>query len=190
MTKKFVLEIVKGTFFLQDDSPAEDLVSFSCLERKAYNMIMRYLDQTNLGLATRYAAKVVEKTGSGLWIYLADTYMPKNRIHQTHVLAKFLAVKFTTTSQFVSKLRTTTTEMMRVGLNMMDDMMVILILTKLPRELESFVKVISHNLTDDVTPDFVLQRLEQYATLVSSHEISLSALILSGNKNPNHVCTH
>lgn len=185
-----VLDIVNGVFFLREDSPAEDLVSFSRLERKAYNLIMRYLDETNLGLASRYAAKVVEKTGSGLWTYLSDTYMPKNRIHQTHALSKFLAVKFTSTSQFVSEIRSTTTEMMRVGLSTMDDMMVILILTKLPRELESFVRVISHNLTDEVTPDFVLLRLEQDATLVNSHETSSSALISAGNKHPNHVCTH
>lgn len=116
--------------------------------------------------------------------------MPKNHIHRTYVLSKSLAVKFTTTSQFVSDIRSTTKEMMRVGLTAMDDMMVILILTKLPKEFESFVRVILHNLSDEVTPDFVLLQLEQDSTIVKINDSSLNAPISSGNKNPNHVCSH
>lgn len=188
-----VFDIVNGPFFLKPDSPAEDLTNFNRLERKAYNLMIRHLDEVNLGLVTAYAVDDNMKTGSGLWAYLQEKYMSNNIFHQSFVFAKFIGIKFQTQIQFVSDVRISLSELKRVGLNLSDPVLVVMILAKLPKELESLVRVLSHNVHENFDPAFILLRLEQDAqqqSTMAEGSVSGTALVSAGNKNPNHVCTH
>ncbi|KAG0146605.1 hypothetical protein CROQUDRAFT_512052 [Cronartium quercuum f. sp. fusiforme G11] len=154
-----LLAVVDGTFILREDSSAEDLVNFAKLEKKSFNFIVRHLDEVNLAIATQFATRF-EKTGSGLWHHLKAKYMPNNVFHQTFIFSKFLNIKYTTCAEFCKEIRSSLCELDRVGLFLPDQTMVIMILTKLPKELESIVRFISHTMDDSTDIDFVLNRLE------------------------------
>lgn len=113
------------------------------------------------------------RTGSELWSYLEETHMPNNVSHQTSLFSKSLAIKYSTLVQFVKDIRASTTELKIVGLHMINSPMVIMTLSELPKDLESFVRVLSHNMMDETTPAFVLLPLQgdahQQATIVGNN---------------------
>ncbi|MBW0570944.1 hypothetical protein O181_110659 [Austropuccinia psidii MF-1] len=73
---------------------------------------------------------------------------------------KFSQVRFTTTLDCIQEIRTTVSKMRLVGFELEESALSIMVLSKLPSELNSFVQVMSHGFQNKGL-DFLLKKLEQ-----------------------------
>ncbi|MBW0569727.1 hypothetical protein O181_109442 [Austropuccinia psidii MF-1] len=87
-------------------------------------------------------------------------YMSNDISSQSLAFTKFSQVKFTTTLDFIQEIRTTVSKMQLVGFKLEESALSIMVLSKLPSELDSFVQVMSHGFQNKGL-DFIRKKLEQ-----------------------------
>ncbi|MBW0470334.1 hypothetical protein O181_010049 [Austropuccinia psidii MF-1] len=91
---------------------------------------------------------------------LKEKYMSNDILSQTLAFTKFSQVKFTTTLDFIQEIRTTVSKMRLGGFELEESALSIMVLSKLPSELDSFVRVMSHGFQNKGL-DFILKKLEE-----------------------------
>ncbi|MBW0508125.1 hypothetical protein O181_047840 [Austropuccinia psidii MF-1] len=91
---------------------------------------------------------------------LKEKYMSNDISSQALAFTKFSQVKFTTTLGFIQEIRTTVSNMRLIGFKLEESALSIMVLRKLPSELNSFVRVMSHGFQNKGL-NFILKKLEQ-----------------------------
>ncbi|MBW0469251.1 hypothetical protein O181_008966 [Austropuccinia psidii MF-1] len=109
---------------------------------------------------------------------------------QSLALTKFSQVKFTTTLDFIQEIRATVSNMRLVGFKLEESALSIMVLRKLPSELDSFVRVMSHGFQNKGL-DFIRKKLEQEYVQFKSNEDTfetVTALYSQKNKKLCNFC--
>ncbi|MBW0540543.1 hypothetical protein O181_080258 [Austropuccinia psidii MF-1] len=88
-----------------------------------------------------------------------EKYMSNDISSQALAFKKFSQVKFTTTLDFIQEIRTTASKMRLVVLKLEESALSIMVLRKLPSELDSFVQVMCHGFQNKGL-NFILKKLE------------------------------
>lgn len=188
------LEITLGQESLKDDERNEEVKkAYRTKSRKAYNIIIEYLNEDNLALVSSNAAVGTARDAMKLWNFLKDKYMAENVFNRTVVFTRFLNITFKDIESFITEIRTTTNEMRRVGMKLSEQMQVIMALSKLPSEYESFVRIMCHGFGNE-SMEFILTRLEQdcaQKTAANSEANRASVFNTNASNNrPTVTCSH
>ncbi|MBW0487213.1 hypothetical protein O181_026928 [Austropuccinia psidii MF-1] len=90
---------------------------------------------------------------------LKEKYMSNEISIQALAFTKFGQVKFTTLD-FIQEIRTTVSKMQLVGFKLEESALSIMVLRKLPSELDSFLRLMPHGFQNKGL-NFILKKLEQ-----------------------------
>ncbi|MBW0564197.1 hypothetical protein O181_103912 [Austropuccinia psidii MF-1] len=143
---------------LETDHQAREIQE--TLNRKAYNLIIRYLNEDNLSFVSSMLDQTNKRNGLALWKILKEKYMSNNISSQTLAFTKFSQVKFNSTLELIQEIQITVSKMKLVGFKLEESALIIMVLSKLTQELDSFVRVMSHGFQNQGL-DFILKKLEQ-----------------------------
>ncbi|MBW0554541.1 hypothetical protein O181_094256 [Austropuccinia psidii MF-1] len=130
------------------------------LNRKAYNLIICYLNEDNLSFVSSMLNPNQKQDGQIIWKILKEKYMLNDISSQTLAFTNFSQVKFSQTPNFVQEIQTAVRKMRLVGFKLEESALIIMVLRKLPPELDSFFCVMSHGFQNQGL-DFILKKLEQ-----------------------------
>ncbi|MBW0526079.1 hypothetical protein O181_065794 [Austropuccinia psidii MF-1] len=130
------------------------------LNRKAYNLIIRYLKEDNLSFVSSMLNPNQKQDGQILWKILKEKYMSNDISSQTLAFTNFSHVKFSQTPNFLQEIQTAVRKMRLVGFKLEESALIIMVLSKLPPEIDSFVCVMSHGFQNQGL-DFIFKKLKQ-----------------------------
>ncbi|MBW0585837.1 hypothetical protein O181_125552 [Austropuccinia psidii MF-1] len=130
------------------------------LNQKAYDLIICYLNEDNLSFVSSILNSNQKKDKNILWKILKERYMLNDISRQTLAFTNFSQVKLSKTPNFVQEIQTSVRKMWLVGFKLEESALIIMVLSKLPPELDSFVCVMSHGFQNQGL-DFIPKKLEQ-----------------------------
>ncbi|MBW0592338.1 hypothetical protein O181_132053 [Austropuccinia psidii MF-1] len=111
--------------------------------------------------------------------------MSNDSSSQSLAFTKLSQVRFTTTLNFTQEIRTTISKMRLVGFKLEESALSIMVLRKLPSELDSFLRVISHRFQNKGL-DFILKKLEKdYVQFKLNEDTRETVTALYSQKNRN-----
>ncbi|MBW0553217.1 hypothetical protein O181_092932 [Austropuccinia psidii MF-1] len=177
------LDLILGT----DQQSREIKENLNC---KVYNLIIQCLNKENISFVSNMLSEDNKRNGQALWNMLKEKYMSNDISSQVLAFTKFSEVKFTTTLDFIQEIRTTVSKMQLVGFKLEESELSIMVLRKLPSELDSFVRLISHGCQNKGL-DFILKKLEQDYIQFKLHEDThetVTALYSQKNKKFCNFC--
>ncbi|MBW0471260.1 hypothetical protein O181_010975 [Austropuccinia psidii MF-1] len=147
------LDLILGTD--QQSRETQENLNF-----KAYNLIIQCLNEENISFVSSMLSEDNKRNGHALWNMLKEKYMSNDISCQALAFTKLSQAKFTTTLDFIQEIRTTVGKMRLVGFKLEESALSIMVLSKLPSQLDSFVRVMSHGFQNKGL-DFILKKLEQ-----------------------------
>ncbi|MBW0542404.1 hypothetical protein O181_082119 [Austropuccinia psidii MF-1] len=130
------------------------------LNCKAYNLIIQCSNEKNISFVSNMLSEDNKRNGQALCNMLKEKYISNDITSQALAFTRFSQVKFTTTLDFIQEIRTMVSKMQLVGFKSEESALSIMVLTKLPSELNSFVQVMSHGFQNKGL-NFILKKLEQ-----------------------------
>ncbi|MBW0462212.1 hypothetical protein O181_001927 [Austropuccinia psidii MF-1] len=172
---------------LETDHQAREIQE--TLNCKAYNLIIRYLNEDNLSLVSSMLYQTKKRNGIALWKILKEKYMSSNISSQTLAFTKFSQVKFNSTLEFIQEIWITVRKIRVVGFNLEESTLIIMVLSKLPQELDSFIRVMSHGFQNQGL-DFILKKLKQDNTHFKSNEDSREATTALYSQRNKRYCNY
>ncbi|MBW0524723.1 hypothetical protein O181_064438, partial [Austropuccinia psidii MF-1] len=159
------------------------------LNHKAYSLIIRYLNEDNLSFASSMLDQTNKRNGLALWKILKEKYMSNDISSQTLAFTKFSQVKFNSTLEFIQEIWITVSKMKLVGFKLEESALIIMVLSKLPHELNSFVRVMSHGFQNQGL-DFILKKLEQDHIQFKLNEDSREATTALYSQRNKRYCNY
>ncbi|MBW0521597.1 hypothetical protein O181_061312 [Austropuccinia psidii MF-1] len=81
------------------------------LNRKAYNLIIQYLNEENISFFSSILSEENKRNGQALWNMLKEKYMSNHISSQALAFTNFSQAKFTTTLDFIQEIRTMVSKM-------------------------------------------------------------------------------
>ncbi|MBW0560188.1 hypothetical protein O181_099903 [Austropuccinia psidii MF-1] len=180
--------IVALDLILKTDHQAREIQE--TLNCQAYRLIIQYLNEDNLSFVSIMLDQTRKRNGLALWKILKEKYMSNNISSQTLAFTKFSQVKFNSTLEFIQEIWITVIKMKLVGSKLKEFTLIIMVLSKLPQELDSFVRVMSHGFQNQGL-DFILKKLEKDHIQFRLNEDSCeatTALYGQRNKGPCNYC--
>ncbi|MBW0521656.1 hypothetical protein O181_061371 [Austropuccinia psidii MF-1] len=127
---------------------------------KAYKLIIQSLNEKNISFVSSMPGEDNKANGQAVWNMLKEKYLSNEIPSQALGFPKFSKVKFTTTLDFIQGIRTTVSKMQLVGFKLEQSALSIMVLRKLPSELDSFVQIMSHGFQNKGL-NFILKPVEQ-----------------------------
>ncbi|MBW0552016.1 hypothetical protein O181_091731 [Austropuccinia psidii MF-1] len=126
------LDLTLGT----DQQSREIQETLNC---KAYDLIIQCLNEENISFVSSMLSEDNKQNGQALWNMLKEKYISNEISSQALAFTKFSQVKFTTTLDFIQEIRAMVSKMRLVGFKLEESALSIMVLRKLPSELDSFV---------------------------------------------------
>ncbi|MBW0464222.1 hypothetical protein O181_003937 [Austropuccinia psidii MF-1] len=121
---------------LETDHQAREIQE--TLDCKKYNLILQYIIEDNLTFVSRMIDQIKKRNGLALWKILKEKYMSNNISSQTLAFTKLSQVKFNSTLEFFQEIQITVRKMKLVGLKLEESELILMVLSKVPQELDSF----------------------------------------------------
>ncbi|MBW0553179.1 hypothetical protein O181_092894 [Austropuccinia psidii MF-1] len=160
------------------------------LDRKAYNLIICYLNENNLSFVSSMLNSNQKQDGQILWKILKEKYILNDISSQNLPFKNFSQVKFSQTPDFVQEIQTAVRKMQLVGFKLEELVLIIMALSKLPPELYSFLHTMSHGFQNQGL-DFILEKLEKdhvQFRLNEGHREATTAFYSQRNKRYCNYC--
>ncbi|MBW0466436.1 hypothetical protein O181_006151 [Austropuccinia psidii MF-1] len=159
------------------------------LNHKAYNLILQYLNEDNLSFVSSMLDQTNKRKGIELWKILKEKHISNNISSQTLAFTKFSQVKFDSNLEFIQEICITVSKMKLVGFKLEESTLIIMVLSKLPQELNSFVRLMSHGFRNKGL-DFILKKLEQDHIQFKLNEDSFEATVALYSQRNKRYCNY
>ncbi|MBW0472308.1 hypothetical protein O181_012023 [Austropuccinia psidii MF-1] len=143
---------------LETDNQAREIQE--TLNCKAYTLIIQYLNEYNLSFVASMLDQTNKRNCIALWKILKEKYISNDISSQTLAFTKLSQVKFNSTLEFIQEIRITVSKMKLVGFKLEESALIIMVLSEIPQELDSFVRVMLYCFQNQGL-DFVLKRFEK-----------------------------